>query len=233
VYVVGVDGCPAGWIAVRYDLASGQIEPALRPDARHVLAAYPDAVCIGIDIPIGLSDGPPRACDIAARRLLGRPRASSVFPAPPRPLLRARTFADASARSRELFGRGVSIQSYAIYRRVDEVDQVMTPDLQQRVVEVHPEVSFAALAGGQAMRHAKKTAAGYVERCALLAAAFDAPIPFDRAAARRGAPFARPDDLLDAIAVAWTARRVAEGQAGRLPDDPPRDARGLRMEIVY
>jgi predicted RNase H-like nuclease len=39
------------------------------------------------------------------------------------------------------------------------------------------------------------------------------------------------DDLLDACACAWSARRIAEGRAVRFPADPPQDARGLRMAI--
>jgi predicted RNase H-like nuclease len=44
----------------------------------------------------------------------------------------------------------------------------MTPELQQRVVEVHPEVSFWAMAGKQPMQHKKRRQAGYDERAALL-----------------------------------------------------------------
>jgi predicted RNase H-like nuclease len=39
------------------------------------------------------------------------------------------------------------------------------------------------------------------------------------------------DDLLDACAVAWTARRILRGEARRFPDEPMLDPRGLRMEI--
>jgi predicted RNase H-like nuclease len=41
------------------------------------------------------------------------------------------------------------------------------------------------------------------------------------------------DDLYDAAVLGWTAMRVAGGAAQRLPESPQRDARGLRMEIVY
>jgi predicted RNase H-like nuclease len=39
------------------------------------------------------------------------------------------------------------------------------------------------------------------------------------------------DDLMDACACAWSARRLAMGRGLRLPDNPVLDARGLRMEI--
>jgi predicted RNase H-like nuclease len=39
------------------------------------------------------------------------------------------------------------------------------------------------------------------------------------------------DDLLDAAAACWTAWRITEGEAVRIPEQPAKDARGLRMEI--
>ena len=44
---------------------------------------------------------------------------------------------------------------------------------------------------------------------------------------------AEPDDLLDACAACWSARRIAEGRAESLPREPHSDARGLRMQIWY
>ena len=42
-----------------------------------------------------------------------------------------------------------------------------------------------------------------------------------------------PDDVLDAIVLLLTAMRIGRQEALRVPDDPPRDRRGLRMEIWY
>ena len=39
--------------------------------------------------------------------------------------------------------------------------------------------------------------------------------------------------LRDAVAAAWTARRVVEGVAERLPPAPAVDRLGLRMEMVF
>ena len=41
------------------------------------------------------------------------------------------------------------------------------------------------------------------------------------------------DDLLDAMAILWTADRYATGAAERLPESPEVDERGLRMEIWF
>src|SRR5262249_44937788 len=161
---------------------------------------YPDAVCIGIDIPIGLSTSGPRECDLLARRLLGK-RGASVFAAPDPRLLDCATHAEASALSRELTGKGISIQCFGIVPKIREVDWVMTPALQRRVVEVHPEVAFLALAG-HPLLYSKKRLAGFGERRSLLASALSLDIP-DRKAIRLLAPPAVPDDVLDALAVAW------------------------------
>ena len=39
------------------------------------------------------------------------------------------------------------------------------------------------------------------------------------------------DDVIDACACAWSAKRIRDGLNLRLAADPPLDGRGLRMEI--
>jgi predicted RNase H-like nuclease len=41
------------------------------------------------------------------------------------------------------------------------------------------------------------------------------------------------DDILDAFAALWTAERILRGASHSLPERPPIDRYGLRMEIVY
>ncbi len=232
MYVVGVNGCPGGWLAVAFGLSAGEFAPRVHASFSELLASYPDAACIAVDIPIGLGEGAPRRCDIEVRRVLG-PRRSSVFPAPDRRLINVSTYSEALSLSRSLYGKGISKQGFAIYPKVAEVDHVMTPQLQQRVIEVHPEVSFWAAAGYRPMSRPKKTPAGYEERRNLLSVVMgpvDIPARDD---ARRVTPPAGADDLLDALVAAWTAQRFAEARAGRLPPDPSTDSRGLLMEMVY
>ena len=63
------------------------------------MASYERAAVVGVDVPIGLSDGKPRQCDIEARAVLRAPRASSVFPPPIRSALSAKTREEACANS--------------------------------------------------------------------------------------------------------------------------------------
>ena len=179
-----------------------------------------------IDIPIGLARDGPRRADVEARRQLG-PRRSSVFPAPVRSVLAATTYAEACALSRTACGKAISKQLFNILPKIREVDELITPLRQERVFEMSPELSLAVLAGAP-MAHPKTTPAGRAERIRALSQAFG-PEMMDRHLARppRGA---RTDDVVDAFAGAWTARRHASDLHLQLGGDV--DARGLRMEVV-
>ena len=222
--VAGVDGCRTGWVVARLGPAglSLAVVTEIGPVVEEVAGG--DLAALAVDMPVGLPGDGPRACDTEARRLLG-PRRSSVFPAPARAVLGAHTYREAAARSRAAIGRSLPVQAYNLVPKVAELDRVMRPDLQGRVVEAHPELAFARLAGAPAT-HAKRTADGRLERLGLLAAAGLGDLSKLRALG------AAPDDILDAAVLALTAERARDGTATRLGDGSV-DARGLRMEVVY
>jgi predicted RNase H-like nuclease len=229
--LAGVDGCRAGWVVARADRALRGLDFAVYPTFAAVLAAHPPArTVLAVDIPIGLPGPGPRACDAQARALLGRGRASSVFPAPSRAALGADGYRSASAANRAATGRGLSRQSYGILARIREVDAVLTPALQARVREAHPEVVFCLLGG--APLASKTTPAGEAGRLALLRTVLP---PVDPAAVRarlEPAGVGR-DDVVDALACLVAAWRLATGAALVLPRGAEeRDERGLRAEIV-
>ena len=230
----GMDGCRGGWVvAIATERADGEV--ALRIDVAHdfaaALALAASANRIAVDMPIGLLDVPQtggRACDRAARAMLGR-QGSSVFSPPARPALDASDHRDAQRRQ----GAGLSIQTWNIVPRIREVDAAIEAAMQPRVIEAHPELAFRALAVAPVAR--KATVEGFAQRVALLRSVFGAALP-DLAAARRaiGPSLTKLDDLADACVLAFVARRADDGSARRLPDgDPPVDARGLRMEIWF
>jgi predicted RNase H-like nuclease len=97
------------------------------------------------------------------------------------------------------------------------------------VRECHPEVSFAEWAG-RPLGHGKKSRAGREERAILIDAVW--PGVRARLAARRPRGRWALDDLHDAFAALWTARRIRDGLARTLPSVAEHDARGLAMEIV-
>ncbi len=234
--VCGVDGCPAGWIVVSHDLAANRLWWRVLPSLEALLLDDPDGaaapVVIALDMPIGLTEAGPRACDVHARRKLGQPRGSSVFPAPIRPVLNAASYAAANALRRAVEGKGMSKQAWAIVPKIMQVDATLrgSADLRFRVREVHPEVCFWAMNGERPMAWSKKRVQGRAERADVLGRHFGAIIGQALATKPAGC---HEDDLLDAFAATWTAGRIMSGKAIRLPADPPRDGHGLPMEMVY
>jgi predicted RNase H-like nuclease len=103
VFVAGVDGCRAGWTALKVELPSRITSVEVIDLPALLRKRPPELALLGIDIPIGLLDGP-RACDKAARKPLG-PRRSSVFPARCRASLRANSHEEASAVNRKKTGK--------------------------------------------------------------------------------------------------------------------------------
>jgi predicted RNase H-like nuclease len=79
--IYGLDGCKDGWIGIAEDLESGLLSWDVYDELADLLKIDPHPGVIAIDIPIGLPEKGARSCDREARRLLGRPRGSSVFPA--------------------------------------------------------------------------------------------------------------------------------------------------------
>ncbi len=222
--VLGVDACRAGWvgIALTGDRVDAYQTRTIADLVTTVTADGPLAV-IAIDIPIGLPDNSRREADVEARRAVGA-LASSVFMTPVRGALEFHDHGSASAHNRARAGEGMSIQAFGILPKVREVD-VWLPDAPCRVVEVHPEVSFAALAGAP-LGVRKHTWAGARRRHRLLTEAGivldDIGDPGTKAAV---------DDVLDAAVAAWTARRVAQGTATSLPQTPETFTDGVASAI--
>lgn len=204
--VVGVDGWSGGWVAVT--LGEGRVSVTDHPTFADVLTAAAEAVVIGVDIPIGLPAEPGRPADVAARMALS-PYGSRVFQTFPRHVIEAPSYGEAVAACGS--GPKLSRQSYGLRGKILEVDEYRHD---ARVFEVHPELSFAAMAGAPLV--SKKTWNGAMRRRDLLAAQ-GIELPDDLATAGR-VPI---DDVLDAAAAAWTAGRIAAGVALCLPPDPP------------
>ena len=193
-----------------------------------------DPAIVALDMPIGLADTTPRACDRAARQLLGRPRSSSVFPVPTRAALAGQSHAQASDLNAAVCGKRVSAQAYNLVRKIRETDALLRGSAYwaARVYETHPEVTFAAMNAGRALVDSKKTAAGRGKRQALIAASFG-PRAYANARAAVSRRDAADDDIADAFACLFTAERIARSAQVSLPKDAAFDSQGLPMRIVY
>ncbi|ESY70628.1 DUF429 domain-containing protein [Mesorhizobium sp. M0051] len=152
--LVGVDGCKAGWIAVRHDPGSTLRNPrsilrnpgsiasvAVFASFAALLASLPDDAVIAVDMPIGLpefSSKGGRGPEALVRPLLGA-RQSSVFSIPSRAALYADTsdfttieaWYAAHIRASEVAKatsdppRGVSIKAFGIFAKIREIDALL------------------------------------------------------------------------------------------------------------
>jgi predicted RNase H-like nuclease len=122
--------------------------------------------------------------------------------------------AEVSDESRRRHDCGIPRQSLALRLKIREVNQAY--DAGHPVIEVHPELSFAAMNGGTPLAFRKKSWGGMRERLALLR---DAGIHLPD---RLPDPVARlaSDDIIDAAAAAWSALRHAHGTATPHPAKP-------------
>lgn len=228
--VVGIDGCKKGWVAAAWNTGKQSIELAVHSTFGEAIDTYPRAKAIGIDIPIGLIECG-RAADREAREVL-RCRKPSVFPAPDPRIVGVDDYHTANEMLKKLCGKGVSAQAFGISRKVAEVNATMKPELQNRIVEVHPEVCFWAMNGYEEICPPKRESLGHRARLDLLRARLAiSEIEWEKVT--RGIRGAQPDDILDALASAWTARRWVNGSFGRFPKETEVDAQGLRAEIIY
>lgn len=234
--VAGVDGCRGGWIAVFAPASGAACEARLFRTFGEVISS--EAGVVAIDVPIGLPEvairGGRAACNEARARLGARQ--SSVFSVPARAVLAATTYREACAINLENSDppRKIAKQTYNILARIAEVDALMTPVLESRVFECHPELAFWVMNDQRPLALPKKVKSrpfpeGMVLRRRLLARAGLEVPPQPKAVP--GISFGE-DDLLDACACAVAARRITLGRAITLPADPPRDAKGLRMAIT-
>ena len=239
--IVGVDGCRSGWFSVGFD-RSGCYELKVFPAFSELLDYYRDARLILVDIPIGLPMGPGgRDCDRKARKKLLSPRSSSVFSAPTRQTVEQAAhspgdYITAKAIESCTTGKGISKQAFAIAPKIAQVDKLLKcrdKDATPKVREIHPEICFWALNEECAMKCNKKSKSGEKERLEVLDRFEPQSCEIYSVACRRfvGGGVAK-DDILDALVAAVTAR-CGHDRLKKIPESPPKDCKGLPMEMVY
>ncbi|MEF8815017.1 MAG: DUF429 domain-containing protein [Halovenus sp.] len=235
---IGVHRVPTGWFGVVLR-DGGSWETDFFPSIWSLWKSHSDASRIVVDVPVGLPSVRRRACDVEAKRKLSR-QGRRVFYAPTRQAVYEGNLDEAKAIN-ENAGYSIQNQVWSIVPRIREVDEFldMNPGARDRLFETHPELCFYSL-NGQATVPAGTTAEGIDRRKALVADEHpDAPAIYEAACDRYLTPayasFLRAEGaILDALVAAVTAQRPTS-ELSRLPDgdDPPRDERGLPMQMVY
>jgi predicted RNase H-like nuclease len=138
--VAGADVWKGRWVVVVLDdgrFTRGFVAPTIE----EAVAELADVAAIGIDMPIGLpAAGTRRPADLAAREFLGK-RRNSVFFTPSAELLEKETPAEANALARAQEWPGIAAQTFALKKQPLAVQPLASAN--ERIWEVHPEVSFA------------------------------------------------------------------------------------------
>jgi predicted RNase H-like nuclease len=220
---LGLDGYSRGWVAVQIDGARRELR-VLGCISELLTMSFDRA---GIDMPIGLPERGLRDCDLEARMML-RPHASRAFTGARRGLWDHASHAAANQALKRRGEAGVSIQLWNLGPKILEIDESITPRLQLRIREAHPELVFLRLNFGRPLP-SKKTEEGIAERMKLLKRERFTEL---KQWIAHKPPGAKADDILDACAVAIAARDFTSGHV--LPrNGAPKDERGLKMQIWY
>ena len=233
----GIDGCKGGWLVAqtRLSIDSGQHAAHTLFVAENWEKAVEKADLVAVDMPIGLTQVGKRACDVMARKKLGKKRAPSVFSPPRRDMLQFETYAEANRFGkeqgpRETHGGGLSKQAWNITPKIREIDDWITHRRQSRVFEAHPELAYAAFNNGDPLPP-KKTEEGVGARCRVLKK--NGLGPFVKNLETIPRRFASADDVLDAAVLCLVGERILQRTADCLTDPNQRDAKNLKMEIWY
>ena len=231
---LGVNWCGDGWLAVVFD-RTGFDHAAVYAGVGELWHRYEEQTERAlVGVPVGLKQGPgERNCDVLARQVLGPRRAAVVTP-PVREATRKRRYPAAKRASERTAGEQLSRRAFALSDPIAAVDDLLrnVPEARRVFAGSHPEVCFRAFAG-DTLEYETGTAGGYAERMAALVR-FDtgAPPVVQRVAETIAGAGTAVEDVLDAVALAYTAR-PGPGRLRSLPPDPPRDHEGLSMGLCY
>jgi predicted RNase H-like nuclease len=212
-YLVGVDGCSEGWVAVSGKADDHKIDNVHFSNTLRTLLSHFNNAIIVIDMPVKLSKGKySRQCDLSAKKFLGAKKQASIFMTPTQQVLKCDTYLSANALSKKMFQKGLTKQAWNLRNKIFEVQDLQNSSSQ--IVEGHPECSFTMLKNSP-LDTSKKTVFGLFERIRLLEKMglkpLDVGLKLDKKLK------VKPDDLIDAIALFWTARRISTGNAKCLP----------------
>jgi predicted RNase H-like nuclease len=232
---VGVDWASGCWVVVATD--GNNVEITTEPSILNVWDRHKKADSILVDIPIGLPETSPRACDERAKEFLAH-RRSSVFSVPCRDAVEIRDY----DRARKKNGGSLGSQSWGLIPRIREVDTFFSihSEAEDSIYESHPEVCYAQFAEQEGIESigSKQNPDGIDDRIEILEMVneeFGGEVRAfinerqDGVAWHQRIQSGRIDDVLDAAVLALTATE-ADGTFAVFPEE--RDANDRRV-IVY
>ena len=215
--LVGIDGCSKGWILVSGKSDSSLIDKVqFSTSLGFLLSKFQESIVV-IDMPTILSPTKySRECDLLAKKFLGTKKQNTIFLTPSRTILECKNYSSANELSKKRYGKGLSKQSWNLKEKIIEV--VSLKRSTNKIIEGHPECSFKMLKK-VGLESSKKTTFGMFERLKLLKG--EGLDPIEVGSKLDANIEVKPDDLIDAMILFWTARRVYKGCAKSLPSKEP------------
>lgn len=236
-YIVGIDGCKYGWIAVKIG-EDTQFSISKHSDFTSIFKEYPDAEKYLVDMVIGLADeNHSREVEVLARQKLKPKRTSSVFTPPCRAAVYEKSYEAAKEKNIAILGKSFSIQAWNIVPKMREVDEFIlrNKDYKNRIFEAHPEVCFASLNNQIPMIFKKKEKVGIEERINLLQSIFPKSKEiFEQGNTQFLKKEVKSDDLVDSLGLAVTGYLgLKYGFDFLFPKEKKQDIYGLEMNMIF
>lgn len=162
---IGIDGCRGGWIVACIDMSNNLHHFVIKK-----LDELPTISIVKafIDIPLAFATDTYRSCEIEARALLGARKAASIFLTPCRQAALAESYLEANRLNRLYLGKGLSIQSWNITKKILEAMSFKKMNPAIPIFESHPELSFYYLNKRKAILPRKTSVEGVIDRLALI-----------------------------------------------------------------
>ena len=227
---IGVDGCKGGWIAAI--LKQGKLVIEKYSSIKEIIEDYSDFDEFLIDMVIGFpSKKEHLRPDTYARKIINE-RTSTIFPAPCRQAVYAKTVSEAYDQNERVLGKKFTPLTVGIIPKMRELDSYFQVNTEYKNVikESHPEVCFARL-NGRTVLSKKSELDGMEERINILSN-YIPDLKLNKIAVLAKSLKCSIDDIIDAICLAVTANIVNQGDFEIIPEDPMSDETGLLMQMV-
>jgi 8-oxo-dGTP diphosphatase len=225
-----VDGCKGGWIAAL--LNQGNLIIDKFNHINDIVNKYPYFDEMFVDMVIGLPSSKDHIRpDTYARKII-KERTSTIFPAPCRQAVYARTVSDAYEENESVLGKKFTPLTVGILSKIRELDSYLQNNQRYKNVikESHPEVCFARL-NGKTMLSKKSQIEGIEERINLLRK-YIPELSLTKLTTLQKCLKCNIDDIVDALCLAVTANIAAQGYFEIIPENPMSDETGLLMQMV-
>lgn len=234
LFYTGIDGCRGGWLVTTLD-HHFQLDVHLFSSLHDATHIFESSSVICVDMPMGLikSKDEERVCDSLIRKELSKPFSSSVFGVPCRQGVYAQDFKQANRMNRKIIGKGISIQTWNICRRIKELDVFIRnyPCYKNIFKESHPELCFKSLQGAS-LAYKKKTEQGIKERLGILKRCqSDIQINYKVFGSQFLKKWVSADDILDSVVLAFNARQIVLGKYTMFPSHIVFDGNNIPMNV--